>query len=46
MSKFCGGVCGGDVMFVVDIDIQVFFEVLGRWVSVYVVLKMDCLLEE
>lgn len=42
MSKSCGGACGGDATSAADTDIQASSEVPGRWVSVYVVPKMDC----
>ncbi|WP_304639547.1 cation transporter [Pseudomonas sp.] len=46
MSKPCCGACGGDATSAADIGPQVPVEASGKWVSVYVVPKMDCPSEE
>ena len=46
MSKSCGVVCGDDITYAADTDIQTSSEASGKSVSVYIVAKMDCPSEE
>jgi len=46
MSKPREGPCGCDVTPAADRNVEVSYEALGKWVSVYAVPKMDCPSEE